>query len=359
MADDLGYATVPERPYSSLVRHAIVRLDELPELPPELVCGVIRRGGKLLVSCASKAGKSYLLIELSVAVATGGRWCGFRCARGRVLYANLEVQEPQFMHRVFRVAEAMRADPDEVRGGVDVLNLRGRVSRVDDLVANMAASFPRGTYDLVVIDPAYKVQSGSENDADAITAFCGALDRLAEALGCTIAYSHHHSKGAQGGKDAADRASGSGVFARDADALVDMIELQPDEAAMEAERILGHRDGAVPFRLEFVLRDFARPKPRDIWFRYPIHEEDASGALEGCRPKKAGIDAWRADSRDRALSEVERACDELMGDRDEMPRKELVRATGKDVRTVNRYLKQSSIFELLTGESTATIRRRD
>ena len=94
------------------------------------------------------------------------------------------------MHRVFRVAEAMRADPDEVRGGGDVLNLRGRVSRVDDLVANMAASFPRGTYDLVVIDPAYKVQSGSENDADA---------------------------------------------------LVDMIELQPDEAAMEAERILGHR----------------------------------------------------------------------------------------------------------------------
>ena len=45
----------------------------------------------------------------------------------------------------------------------------------------------------------------------------------------------------------------------------------------------GHRDGAVPFRLEFVLRDFARPKPMDIWFRYPIHEEDASGALEGCR----------------------------------------------------------------------------
>ena len=68
MADDLGYATVPERPYSSLVRHDIVRLDELPELPPELVCGVIRRGGKLLVSGASKAGKSYLLIELSVAV---------------------------------------------------------------------------------------------------------------------------------------------------------------------------------------------------------------------------------------------------------------------------------------------------
>ena len=53
---------------------AITEHEELPELPPELIEGVIRKGGKLLIAGASKAGKSYLLIELAVAVATGGWW---------------------------------------------------------------------------------------------------------------------------------------------------------------------------------------------------------------------------------------------------------------------------------------------
>ena len=38
-------------------------------------------------------------------------------------------------------------------------------------------------------------------------------------------YCHHHSKGSQGNKRSMDRASGSGVFARDPDALLDLIEL--------------------------------------------------------------------------------------------------------------------------------------
>ena len=44
-------------------------------------------------------------------------------------------------------------------------------------------------------------------------------------------YCHHHSKGAQGGKRSMDRASGSGVFARDPDAMLDMTELVPTDAS--------------------------------------------------------------------------------------------------------------------------------
>ena len=42
-------------------------------------------------------------------------------------------------------------------------------------------------------------------------------------------YCHHHSKGGQGMKKAMDRASGSGVFARDPDAQLDIIELEMTE----------------------------------------------------------------------------------------------------------------------------------
>lgn len=336
---------------------AITRLEDLPELPPEVVCGIVRRGGKLLVAGASKSGKSYLLIELAVAVATAGRWVGFACARGRVLYVNLEIQEPQFMHRVFRVCEKTGAEAAEVSANLDIANLRGRYRDIGSLVDALLESFPPGTYDLVIVDPAYKVQPGSENDADAITAFCAELDRLAEGLSCTIAYTHHHSKGAQGGKSAADRASGSGVFARDADALVDMTELEWDENACEARDLLRWR-GAVPFRLEFVLRDFKAPAPKDVWFRYPLHEEDPSGMLADTGPRRAGGSrAWHREHGRRALAEMEEALDAFMGERDEVDRKAFAEHVGRDRRTVDKYVAQSSLFEIVSGQSSATIRR--
>jgi RecA-family ATPase len=78
--------------------------DELPEMrvsteafahplavPEELIEGVLRRGHKMLISGSSKAGKSFLLMELGAAIAAGREWLGFRCRKGRVLYINLEI----------------------------------------------------------------------------------------------------------------------------------------------------------------------------------------------------------------------------------------------------------------------------
>ncbi|NEW06366.1 hypothetical protein GK047_10115 [Paenibacillus sp. SYP-B3998] len=56
------------------------------------------------------------------------------------------------------------------------------------------------------------------------------FDKIATELGASVIYCHHHSKGSQGGKKSMDRASGSGVFARDPDALIDLVELDVTEA---------------------------------------------------------------------------------------------------------------------------------
>ena len=69
------------------------------------------------------------------------------------------------------------------------------------------------------IRDSYKVITGDENSADQMAAFCNQFDKVADGLGCAVIYCHHHSKGAQGGKRSMDRASGSGVFARDPDAV--------------------------------------------------------------------------------------------------------------------------------------------
>jgi RecA-family ATPase len=42
-----------------------------PELPEEVIEGVVRQGHKMMISGASKSGKSFLLIELAIALAEG------------------------------------------------------------------------------------------------------------------------------------------------------------------------------------------------------------------------------------------------------------------------------------------------
>jgi hypothetical protein len=91
-----------------------------------------------------------------------------------------------------------------------------------------------------------------------------------------VIYSHHHSKGAQGFKRAMDRASGSGVFARDPDAQLDMIQLETtDEFMTQNADVLS----STAWRLESSLREFRNFKPVNFWFEYPLHRVDDKGTL--------------------------------------------------------------------------------
>ncbi len=135
-----------------------------------------------------------------------------------------------------------------------------------------------------------------------------------------------------------DRASGSGVFARDPDALLDLIELEVSENLLKEEKnkavcnvcydalvrnghlgaasasdisqdemvtakaILGRAEKALPapvmaevrkdiaaaekaaesrsaWRIEGTLREFPKFPPVNVWFDYPIHRIDMVGVL--------------------------------------------------------------------------------
>ena len=72
-----------------------------------------------------------------------------------------------------------------------------------------------------------------------------------------------------------DRASGSGVFARDPDAQLDMIQLElSDDIKNNLQD--GH---ATAWRLESNLREFENIQPVNFWFEYPIHRVDTGSDL--------------------------------------------------------------------------------
>ena len=316
--------------------------ENMPELAPPLIEGVLRQGHKLLLAGPSKAGKSFALLELCVSIAEGRPWMGFGCAQGRVLYVNLELDRASCLNRLRDVYKALGVAPANA-GTIDVWNLRGSAVPMDKLAPKLIRRAQKKDYIAVIIDPIYKIITGDENSADQMARFCNQFDLIASKLGCAVIYCHHHSKGAQGQKSAMDRASGSGVFARDPDALLDMIELPVSEAlqkaeaeragieickaalrnsimALDPEKVLSQDDGCsyvrtlaacerllnqyeyglllhgieaararlkkrTAWRIEGTLREFERFEPVNVWFEYPVHTGDRAGVLGDVKPE--------------------------------------------------------------------------
>lgn len=245
-----------------------------PALPEELITGILRRGHKMLISGSSKAGKSFLLMELCIAIAESIPWLGFSCKTGRVLYVNLEIDPASAVNRFLKIYEALGI-PATHASSIVLWNLRGHAVPLDQLVPKLIRRVKDQQLDAIIIDPIYKVITGDENNASEMGAFCNQFDRICAATGCSAIYCHHHSKGAQGMKRAMDRASGSGVFARDPDAQLDMIQLELSDDLKN-----NVRDGnATAWRLESSLREFPNITPVNFWFEYPLHKIDTSGEL--------------------------------------------------------------------------------
>ena len=311
--------------------------DNPPELAPPLIDGILRKGHKMLLAGPSKAGKSFALIELAIAIAEGKRWFGFDSAQGKVMYANLELDKASCYRRFIDVYESLGYSPDNVKN-IDIWNLRGKSVPMDKLAPKLIRRAAKKDFTAIIIDPIYKVLTGDENSADQMAAFCNQFDKLCNELGCSVIYCHHHSKGSQGGKRSMDRASGSGVFARDPDALLDLTELNVTEdvfiqqenkeicsvvkerlitwvgnlemcsqddllsakamvdiaqkkkkkkafSTMMTEYITPIKKAVrkrTAWRIEGTLREFPKLAPINLWFDYPIHHSDESGVLADC-----------------------------------------------------------------------------
>lgn len=315
--------------------------DNLPDLAPPLIHGVLRQGHKMLMAGPSKAGKSFALIELCIAIAEGKKWMGWSCSQGRVLYVNLELDKASCLHRFKDVYEAMKIHPSNIKN-IDIWNLRGKTLPMDKLTPKLIRRAAKKGYIAVMIDPIYKVITGDENAADQMAHFTNQFDKIATDIGSAVIYCHHHSKGYQGHKKAMDRASGSGVFARDPDALLDLTELELTDALIkqeenkamclvyadmfrkyhksyydehismddlqspvqmrdkaehrftqaqiietnaaidEAKKVIGRKTA---WRIDGTLREFTRFEPVNFWFDYPLHTPDTTGVLKDLEPE--------------------------------------------------------------------------
>lgn len=383
----------------------------MPELAPPLIGGVLRQGHKMLIAGPSKAGKSFALIELCAAIAEGREWLGWRVAQGRVLYVNLELDKASCEHRFADIYAALGWSPDNLRN-IDIWNLRGKSVPMDKLAPKLIRRAAKRNYLAVIIDPIYKVITGDENSADQMAHFCNQFDKVCTELGCAVIYCHHHSKGAQGAKRSMDRASGSGVFARDPDALLDLIELGLPEALIKEEQnravcnicynalisggvsdigqdemvtsreIREHVHKALPaevsaqvereitaaekaaqsrtaWRIEGTLREFPKFPPVNVWFDYPIHRIDMSGVLKDiqldapAQPWQRNFSKKKSDKerKDERKESIESAFNFCCMDGKEVGISELAEYMGVTEKTVRTRLKEHGGFYVEDGKA--------
>lgn len=277
---------------------------DLPALAPELIQGILREGHKMRLTGPSKAGKSFGLIEMSVAIAEGVKWLGMDCRQGPVLYINLELDRASCFHRFRQVYEALGIPPSTI-SAIDVWNLRGHAVPLEKLTPKLIRRSLTKGYAAVIIDPIYKLQHGDENDAGDVAKFCNNLDRICHELKAAVIDAHHHSKGTQGQKRSIDRGSGSGVFGRDPDAILDMIELDVGQDRREqiATAIAAHELEALAARTGLDLSQIAPEErsPADSFLMafqaaFPAHAVDAANTVYHARRTAANMSGWRIEA---------------------------------------------------------------
>lgn len=384
--------------------------DNLPSLAPPLIDGVLRQGHKMLIAGPSKAGKSYALIELCCAIAEGKKWLEWNCTQGRVMYVNLELDRASCLHRFKDVYTALGITPNNL-SNIDIWNLRGRSVPMDKLAPKLIRRASKKNYIAIIIDPIYKVITGDENSADQMAHFCNQFDKVCTELGCAVIYCHHHSKGAQGGKSSMDRASGSGVFARDPDALIDLVELELNDDILKQEKnkavckvcegwlykydklyhasqddlcsetqmlalcreylendayecviedvgkVRKEVESRSAWRIEGTLREFPKFAPVNLWFKYPVHSIDNIGVLKDIAVDD-GMPTWKknfakkktdAERKTERKNSLETAF-EACGIDDKVTVKSMAEYMGVTEKTVRNRLKEHGGFWIDEGQ---------
>ena len=333
-SDWMDYAEGVVDDFPPIISYADV-VDNLPPLAEPLIDGILRRGHKMILTSSSKAGKSILLMELALAIAEGKKWLGLQCRKGRVLYINLEIDPASFDHRLNEISTALGWKISHAQD-LQIWNLRGQALPLDQLAPKLIRKVRDMHLDAIIFDPIYKIITGDENDASEMGKFCNQFDYICKELGCAAIYCHHHSKGKQGEKNAIDRGSGSGVFGRDADAILDLspIELTEFQKDMLAD------PNATAWRLETILREFAPLPQTDIWFEYPLHRVDTTGELKqnGITGSSAGNHSSQAKSPAQKLEKLEFAYASNAFPGHEVTVTDMASTMGVDEKTVRRYI---------------------
>lgn len=260
-------------------------LNPPPKKKP-IIDSYLREGEAMLLSGNPKAGKSFLIVQLALAVATGKDWIGQPCHPKKVLYIDGELDPELTAERIKDLREKMGISyyPENLH----VVNAMNQDDDSDELTLKDIADdivYGSDKFDLVIIDPLYMFINSDENDNTEMGKELRSIRRI-KRTGTAVIVVHHTTKGLQSGKLSIDRASGAGVLGRFFDSVLTLNLLNTE-----------YDDPARPERVEGDFRSFRQPNPVNVWFD-GFHTVDTRNDLSGRElndPKKSANERKNAN----------------------------------------------------------------
>lgn len=259
---------------------------EFPRLRPPVIRGLLREGETMNIIAPPKTGKSWLVLGLTMAVATGRPWLGtFDTVTGRVLILDNELHRETIAHRVPQVAAALGIGMDELGDTVHVRSLRGKLCDLFALAPKLKALGDR--YKMIVLDSFYRFMPPgiSENDNAAMAGLYNLIDNLASCMKCCFVLIHHTTKGNQSAKAVTDVGAGAGSQSRATDTH---LVMRPHE-----------EPGAVV--LDAAVRSWPPIEPLVLRWNFPVWTpapELDPAALRQVHPRRSRSKQSAEDDRD-------------------------------------------------------------
>ena len=228
--------------------------EPIPE-PPQIVRGVFRVGQVGMIASTAKAGKTWLMQHLALAVPNGLPWLKWQTTPGRVLYVDPELPAYDGQTRLVTVANAMGLD--SIPEGLDLWRVKGESLTIGEMIPKIQRRQDQAgaPYALILLDSLYCLNGGrDENDNAEQAKTMQEFYALTAKTGAAVLVTHHFSKGNKSKTDHLDRASGAGVFTRAPDVF---MTLTP------------HREPDC-YSVETTCRSFPRPEPFVARWAFPL-----------------------------------------------------------------------------------------
>ena len=211
------------RPHSHVLTVPRLTFDEVMATPDDgrevLIEGVMRRGDIVNLIGVPKSRKSMLVTQVAMQMATGAACLGeFPTMKGRTLIIDAEVGAASLRDRFGLLSAELGINHAALAGALEVHDLRGHIDPSGQCEA-ILASLQTGEFDLVIVDPLYRMlpDGADENDNIQMATYYRMLGHHAARAGIGCFVVHHMPKSNGMTRSVTDAGAGAGAISRAAD----------------------------------------------------------------------------------------------------------------------------------------------
>lgn len=189
---------------------------------PWIIKGVLPKAGLGVVYGASGSGKSFVVLDMGMAIARGAEWRGRKVKQGRVAYIAAEGADG-FRKRLAAYAQHSQVDLEGVP--MVVLNAAPNLLEKQDAVDVAKGIKASGGADLIIVDTFAQTTPGAnENAGEDVGKALGYCKRIHESTGAMVLLIHHS------GKDATKGARGWSGLRAACDAEIEVVRTDTGRA---------------------------------------------------------------------------------------------------------------------------------